>query len=354
MSCYRPNFMIPIGLNENGKKKFKFLSYGDVKRNTCINSDGKIIEVVNYDYLREHYPDFVQVPCGRCIGCRLDYSRSWADRMMLELESFDGKAIFATLTYDNDHIHWSQFDDADHPLFGTLDKRDCQLFMKRLRDRFTGVRISYYLAGEYGPSTLRPHYHAILFGLTVDDLADRNLDSFGKNELGQCYFKSDVLKEIWQNGNVLISDVSWKTCAYVSRYVTKKLYGAWSIDYAVRNVEPEFSLMSKNPAIGLTYLRDHPECLDLQYLNISTEEGGRKIPLPKYFIRKLDSPGTEKFPNLLYDPEKYANMKQARKEFASDQMLIKLSKTSLSALDYLENEERKKLKSIKSLKRNKL
>lgn len=321
MSCYHPLVGLWKGdYTDSGKKKY-------VIEGNVDPSD------VPFVY------DPVLIPCGKCIGCRLDYSRSWADRMMLELETAK-KAIFVTLTYDNEHAPWSQFDDADFPMYATLDKRDCQLFMKRLRKHFEDRRIRFFLAGEYGPSTLRPHYHAIVFGLGLDDFPD--LRMHGRNELGQQYYISDLFTKIWSCGHCLLSDVSWKTCAYVARYVTKKLNGPLSIDYAIRNVLPEFSLMSRRPGIGREYLEQHPECLDFQSINLTTPEGGLKLRIPKYYLKQLQ----------LSNPEKYDTIMNERKECASDSMILKLQKTGLGYLDYLEVEEQKKLEAIKGLPRD--
>lgn len=290
---------------------------------------------------KELYPGSLPVPCGHCIGCRLDYSRAWADRMMLELETAE-RGLFITLTYNNESAHWTQFYMDDTPMYATLEKRDCQLFMKRLRKKFEGRRIRFYLAGEYGDKTLRPHYHAILFGLGLCDIPD--LLPHGRNELGQQYYTSALLSETWSYGFVLVSDVSWKTCAYVARYVTKKLNGPASIEYSARNVFPEFSLMSRKPGIGREYLDKHPECLDFASINLSTPEGGLKIRIPKYYYKQL----------VLTDPESYSKIMEERKQFAEDSMILKLQKTGLSYLDYLEMQEQSKLASVKSLKRGKV
>lgn len=336
MSCYHPLIGIDTGeLTASGKKKY------------WIRSRDQSADFQKEIDLNEH----ILIPCGKCIGCRLDYSRSWADRMMLELETA-GKGIFITLTYDNDHAHWSQFTPIDEPLYATLDKRDCQLFMKSLRKRFDGKdgrpfeKIRFFLAGEYGSNTLRPHYHAIIFGLGLDDFHD--LVQYGRNELGQSYYISNDLSDLWHRGFVLLSDVSWKTCAYVARYVTKKLSGEASISYADRNVIPEFSLMSRKPGIGREYLEIHPDCLDLESINLSTPEGGLKIRIPKYYYMQLISDAKA---NTLQDPERYDKIMSDRKRYAEDQMILKLQKTGLSFLDYLEVEENKKLKSAKLLKR---
>src|SRR4051812_44934530 len=62
------------------------------------------------------------LPCGQCIGCRLERSRQWAMRLVHE-KKLHSHSSFITLTYDDKNL----------PLGGTLIKRDFQLFMKRLR-----------------------------------------------------------------------------------------------------------------------------------------------------------------------------------------------------------------------------
>ena len=163
MPCYHPLVGIFDGkYNENGKKVFKI-------EGKLVPSEVKIM-----------HPGSVTIPCGRCIGCRLDYSRSWADRMMLEMESCDRKAIFLTLTYNNSHgvpCMVSDYEAGENEYFPqdglvrlngdkaylceafTLYKRDVQLFMKRLRKHFKERKIRFYAAGEYGDHTFRPHYH---------------------------------------------------------------------------------------------------------------------------------------------------------------------------------------------------
>ena len=300
-----------------------------------------------YKFTRRTDPEFdppfsVVVPCGRCLGCRLDYSRSWADRMMLELET-EKKAIFCTLTYDNDHVPILS-DDQGEVLGFTLDKRDCQLFMKRLRRRYDGkdghsfAKIRFYLSGEYGSQTLRPHYHAIIFGLSLDDFPDRILK--GVNELKQPFFCSDSFSELWPNGFILLSDVSYNTCAYVSRYVLKKAYSDYS-EASERGVSPEFNLMSRNPGIGSRYLELHPDCLDLTSISLSTDRTGKKIMIPKYFLRKCS----------LSDPDRYDRMCLERKSLARRSEALKLSSTTLSYLDMLELEENSKLSSCRVLDR---
>lgn len=286
--------------------------------------------------------DFViQVPCGKCLGCRLDYSRSWADRMMLELET-SKKAIFVTLTYDNDHVPICKSDELGAPVGFTLCKKDCQDFMKRLRERFVGVKCRFYLSGEYGPITQRPHYHAIIFGIGLEDVKD--LNKHGTNELGDTYYISEWFNDIWQNGFVVIAPVSWKTCAYVSRYVMKKVNNQNVLLNDFFEREPEFALMSRRPGLGSCYYDLHPDCLDYANINLTTPDGGLKLQIPKYYLTKLS----------LTDPEKYAKLIEERKDYACDNMILKLQKTTLSYIDFLEVQEEAKRNKIKALRRGKV
>ena len=102
----------------------------------------------------------VPVPCGKCDGCRLDRSKRWADRMLLEFEAPAGslpprKALFLTLTYDDDHL--PKVTCTDRQCRGNLSVRDTQLFIKRLRKFFYPRKLRYFLCGEYGGLTFRPH-----------------------------------------------------------------------------------------------------------------------------------------------------------------------------------------------------
>lgn len=174
----------------------------------------------------EGYQDLtVEIPCGRCIGCRLEHSKQWATRCMLEAQQQD-KNSFITLTFNNEN----------HPEDGSLQKSDLQKFFKRLRKQHN---IRYFACGEYGEQFRRPHYHACIFGY---DWPDRELVEGG-------LYESKELSSLWPYGYHKIGDFSWETAAYVARYVTKKISGDQAqIHYDDR--VPEFALMSRKPGLG--------------------------------------------------------------------------------------------------------
>lgn len=218
MSCYHPQKAYVTGTTKNGKPKYTIIDY---KKPENLN-------INEYRMYREKYElnGFIEVPCGKCIGCLMDKSRDWANRLLLE-SLYHDQSWFVTLTYDDAHVPVSGYTDE----FGeyvatsqTLRKRDVQLFMKRLR-YYAVDKIRYYAAGEYGAETMRPHYHLILFGLELSDLKPLQ-----KTKQGFNLYTSAFLERVWSDenfvklGHVSVGEFSWETAAYVARYVTKIEY----------------------------------------------------------------------------------------------------------------------------------
>jgi len=184
----------------------------------------------------------VQVPCGQCIGCRLERSRVWAMRCLHEASLYD-KNCFITLTFNDDYV------------MPSLDKSIFQKFMKRLRRMFPDTRIRYFMCGEYGDKLSRPHYHACLFGF---DFPDRVLWSIRDNVR---LYRSSILEKLWcdpKNGNSFgfstVGDVSFESAAYVARYCMKKVTGEKAELYYKDKI-PEYVCMSRRPGIGLEWLK---------------------------------------------------------------------------------------------------
>jgi len=160
---------------------------------------------------------------------------------------------FLTLTFSDDHLL-----KRDFPM--SLDKRDFQLFMKRLRKRFGKVR--YFMCGEYGDIFKRPHYHAILFGI---DFLDRELHSIKD---GMRYYTSKSISDLWPYGFNILTDVTFDTCAYVARYIMKKHLGKDAhLQYdgnlnpetgeMIGHRIPEYTTMSRRSGIGKAWLEKY-------------------------------------------------------------------------------------------------
>ena len=167
-------------------------------------------------------PEWLEVPCGHCVACRIARSREWAIRILHETEFWES-SCFVTLTYR----------DEDLPSNGSLERDALTKFFKRLRKDLGDRKIKYYACGEYGDTYGRPHYHAIIFGLNA--LKDKKL-----------------IESNWPYGWVKVGGVSYDSARYVAGYVQKKLYGKESKQYEDRGILPPFSRISKG--VGERYV----------------------------------------------------------------------------------------------------
>lgn len=212
----------------------------------------------------------VDIPCGRCIGCRLERSRQWAIRCVHEA-SLHAENCFVTLTYDDDNL----------PNDGGLVKSHLQLFWKRLRKQVGSLR--YYACGEYGPTTRRPHYHACVFGYRPSDLilyTERD---------GVKLYLSPFLQRVWGLGFVTVGDVSFESAAYCARYITSKITGDMAEEHykvvdpttgELFNIIPEFALMSRRPGIGNDWISKYRNDVWPRDIVISR---GRKVRPPRFY-----------------------------------------------------------------------
>lgn len=164
----------------------------------------------------------LDVPCGKCIGCRLDYSRGWAIRCMHEASLYENNC-FVTLTYDDEHL----------PKDGNLHIEDFQKFVKRLRKEAFHDGIRYFHAGEYGGDLGRPHFHAILFNC---DFADK---VHASSRRGNRLYASEALSALWPFGFHSIGDVTLASASYVARYCMKKAEQPDKFFFSRRNFQEQ-------------------------------------------------------------------------------------------------------------------
>lgn len=166
------------------------------------------------------------VPCGKCIACRVNHSVEWSIRLSLEAKQWQHVA-FVTLTY------------SDEFLPNQLDKKALQLFFKRLRRNLDDRFIRYFSCGEYGDTTHRPHYHAIIFGLDAGNMADRQavVDSWS--------FCDEFMFDMSRGNNSGIVPACASQMRYVAGYCTKKA-AAYSVvkAYQEQGIQPPFQLSS--------------------------------------------------------------------------------------------------------------
>lgn len=202
--------------------------------------------------------------CGRCLPCTINRRRIWTHRILLESMSH-GQSSFVTLTYDDDHV----------PRDGSLRPIDMCNWLKRLRKEVAPRRLRYYVVGEYGDDSWRPHYHGAIFGLSSQE--------------------NEVVKQTWGKGNVYCGDLTFNSAQYIARYVTKKLTD--KEDLRLWGKYPEFSRMSRKPGIGAhsvqsvarTFLQCCSEGLvkDLADVPGVLRHGKKLMPLGRYLKGKF-------------------------------------------------------------------
>lgn len=179
--------------------------------------------------LKRGHPDQnAELPCGKCVGCRLEKAKEWALRCYHEASLYGVNNSFITLTYAPEHL----------PKNGTLVPEHFTLFMKRLRRKYKS-KIRFYMCGEYGEKNHRPHYHALLFNL---QFTDRTLCNIRNNNR---VYKSASLLELWPYGQNEIGSVTFQSAGYVARYILKKQFDEYGFrEYAIPDANGEISSAS--------------------------------------------------------------------------------------------------------------
>lgn len=256
----------------------------------------------SYDDLATKGSAVLMVPCGTCPECRLHKASDWSNRCLMELERTPGyAAIFVTLTYRPADVPCT-----DSGLF-TLNKRDVALFMKRLRKRFSSRRIRFFLCGEYGSRTHRPHYHAILFGLSINDFPDSVVKFY--NNLSLPVFTSGLLDDIWSKGLCSIGSVTAQSCNYVARYCMKK----FNDDFDLCGRVPPFIQMSRRPGIGLIDAESYVDSSS-DHVQITVPGSVKSFPIPSSVLRCI----SRRKNSSLNTIDKCAILKYTRNERSDD------------------------------------
>lgn len=296
------------------------------------------------------------IPCRHCYACSLNYSAEWATRIMAEVQKDPEHAYFITLTYDDEHLpipekiyygenETAYFENDGTWIEGTLVKEDLQKFIKRLRRHLEYDNnlhdFKFFAAGEYGETTGRPHYHAILMSCHL------NIKEFynAHKEPNKTYetWKSSELEKLWKNGMIDVAIANWQDAAYVARYTAKKwLKTSDPWEYYTRGKIPEFITMSKN--IGDDYFNENLEKIyETDSMIQQTVKSKTSIVKP---VKRCDTLLEKK------DPEKLDQIKAQREKIS--QMLDSMikEKTDYTDLERLRIQEEKITTKAKMLKRN--
>ena len=330
MACYHPLVGLAYGPDLDGKFS------------VFIKPQG-----YDYEMLERIQPNKVfDLPCGHCIGCRQDQSKEWSNRLIME-SLYHDFTHFVTLTYCDEYApigkSFSDPETGELKQMLTLRKRDIQLFMKRLRKKYSDSRIRFYFAGEYGDQTNRPHYHGIIFGLPENKM---QFIPCGKSQTGNPYFRCPDIESVWTAtdrplgcnaqaakqgmsadllGFVSVEPANFYTMKYVCAYVTKKLGAHPNEVYIRTGREAPFSLSSRKPGIGLQYLEEHPDVMKDDKIIIAGPTGKVEFAPPRYFKKKFKDSS----------PDEYQEIADRHLKAAADRLSAELSRTDLSKEDYL-------------------
>ena len=268
--------------------------------------------------------------------CTKRYRLHWVLRCVHELHYFD-EACYLTLTVDDAHIDQvfpplGKSFVSDH-VWHSLQHKPFQDFMKRLRRRLDyglpvapdvdsstgkprflcyygepGKSLRFYMCGEYGDHTHRPHYHAILFGFYPPDALPLP---------GSRLFVSSFLSQVWPFGFHTVARVEPDCISYVAGYVDKKMDNS-RMEWASNNVVPEYTCMSRGCSrlgtggLGKQFFFDfqndiYPENDDGTFARDYCIIGkGSRVRTPRYYDKLLE----------LRVPEKYARLVAFREEVA--------------------------------------
>ncbi|WNK14206.1 MAG: replication initiator protein [Microvirus sp.] len=276
-------------------------------------SDGS----VTFNRQQKHIVSDLHVPCGQCIGCKLERSRQWAVRCMHEA-SLHELNCFITLTYNDAHI----------PKYDTLDYTHFQKFMKRFRKRFPCKEIRFFMCGEYGEKNLRPHFHACIFNF---DFIDK--EYYKTTSAGSKIYTSKLLDALWSDkkkrpiGFTTVGQITFDSAGYVARYIMKKGNGR-QFDYQYESVDEEtgeihykkkeFNKMSLRPGIGTGWYKKWKS--DIFPADICVINGVPTKP-PKFYYRKLKQEQPEVHEQISADREQRAKLNSH--DNTEDRLLVK-------------------------------
>lgn len=235
----------------------------------------------------------LQLPCGRCIGCRIQRAEDWTVRLMHEAQMHE-HSCFITLTY------------KDAP--ASLEYRDFQLFMKRLRfhyaNDYTGEGIRFFCAGEYGSQNWRPHFHALLFGIDFAQMDAKVFKESGQFKL----YESEALNALWPAGFSSVGRCDPASAAYCANYCISKVDGDKAQAHYTRidpftgeilALRPEFGRMSLKPGIGVPWYRKFAN--DLHNKDIAVLNDGRKKKVPRSYMKLLQDKDPLRYEEICYN-----------------------------------------------------
>lgn len=179
-------------------------------------------------------------PCGRCPPCLINRRRVWANRISLE-QTQHGSSTFLTLTYDDNNMPRTTSG------LSTLEPADLTRWLKRIRKAVAPIKLRYFMCGEYGDESFRPHYHAALFGMATCTHG-QTLRSRNRPIANRCCATCRLIQSTWSFGDIDSRSLEEGRAEYVAGYVTKKM--TRGDDPRLDGRYQEFARMSLKPGLG--------------------------------------------------------------------------------------------------------
>lgn len=313
--CTEPLYAIRLKTEFDIKFK-RFGKRSPIKVLCAVRDIGKDTDKLNYDKI--HY-DLLMISCGQCMQCRLLRVKQRATMCIAEaLEHSDNSFVTLTFGYPQLYSYYRHTKGLSHYMASkkahfhewSLEVEFFQKFMKRLRNWYYNYQLSSHLlsigrsdlvpstfpfvthiylpkeersfllkdfkpnkirvmhCGEYGDKKQRPHHHCILFGFQFPDL--KAVDEWSST--GERYYTSEILSKLWTFGIHRIGECSYKSCAYVARYVTKKVNGV-NADKIYNGRKPEYITYSTKPVLGANYfIKNYKEIVNTQVLTVVADK----------------------------------------------------------------------------------
>ena len=335
MSCYKPLIRLynPNDREQSGRV-YSLARFSQIS--------GKQLRYEDLMY----NPRIMLIPCGQCIGCRIRQREDWTTRIELEARDYPKEEVwFITLTYDDEHVPgmivktgevmrkvqytWKQGEKRPSSV-QILLYEDIQKFLKRLRKAYKR-KLRYFVAGEYGEQTARPHYHMILYGWKPTDL--ENLYKIHHNG----YYTSKWMADLWGMGQIQIAQAVPETYRYVAGYVTKKMYeidGKKANAYYELGQTKPFACMSLKPGLGDRYYQEHKKEIWKQgYIQCTN---GKRAQIPRYYEKQMEAE----------NPKRLWRIKQNRQKNTMEQKRLQLEgqdyKTVLETKERVTKKQTKK------------
>ena len=194
------------------------------------------------------------VPCGKCLECLKDRQNSW--KIRIQEESRDHLyCYFFTLTYNDSSVPYVHHDGRK---INVVCKSDIQNWIKRNRISYQryfkrDIDLKYFICSEYGPNTLRPHYHGVIF-TDISPTFIASMFSDWRNKFGFVNFS-----EVGRSGKSKTKSRISSVGNYVAKYCCKPqiFKSSLELDFELlisSGVVPKpFYLISKG--IGKSYIR---------------------------------------------------------------------------------------------------